>query len=133
MDQFSIISIIEKKKSWIFFKPTVFLQFCKKIVFDRFCSLLQRPTLPPGLPVSMIFIETAYFALCVSVFVFTFFSLLNSTTGKFIMRVTHPTSPHPLPICCCALERRREPPLITSSLTHARTRPLFNVTIDQHV
>lgn len=42
----------------------------------------------------------------VFLFSFSFFHVLNSTTGKFIMRVTHPTSPHPLPICCCALERR---------------------------
>lgn len=66
------------------------------------------------------------------VFLFSFsFFVLNSTTGKFIMRVTHPTSPHPLPICCCALERRgnRHWSLLPSHM-HAHTPPSTSLSID---
>ena len=67
------------------------------------------------------------------VFLFSFsFFVLNSTTGKFIMRVTHPTSPHPLPICCCALERRgnRHWSLLPSHM-HAHTPPSTSLSIDR--
>lgn len=65
-------------------------------------------------------------------FPFTFFFALNSTTSKFIMRVTHPTSPHPLPICCCALERRgnRHWSLLPSHM-HAHTLPSTSLSIDR--
>lgn len=46
------------------------------------------------------------------------------------MRVTHPASPHPLPICCCALEgigeRHWSLPL---SLMHAHTPPSTSLSI----
>lgn len=66
------------------------------------------------------------------VFLFSFsFFVLNSTTGKFIMRVTHPASPHPLPICCCALGRRgnRHWSLLPSHM-HVHTPPSTSLSID---
>lgn len=67
----------------------------------------------------------------VFLFSFSFLHVLNSTRGKFIMRVTHPTSPHPLPICCCALERRgnRHWSLLPSHM-HVHTPPSTSLSID---
>lgn len=60
---------------------------------------------------------------------FNFF-VLNGTTGEFIMRVTHPSSPHLLPICCCALDgrgKRHWSPLL--SHMHAHTPPPTSLSI----
>lgn len=100
---------------------TLLWQVLHTPVEDRFVSwlLVSTVSIKPSL-------------LCCLCFCFRFpFFVLNSTTGKFIMRVTHPTSPHPLPICCCALERRgnRHWSLLPSHM-HAHTPPSTSLSID---